>query len=230
MVYYNTYEDAKNAMVGDMAIMPTTGENGEIAYIVVPWYDYINNLYSEAEYLVEETSAFDLSLYRDDIDGLASDIMGDYFYPETYAKALAERMLEIYGEKLENIRKELLEMLSENDTLFENVCNEIDSWNGILQDSRCYQMYEIDDLFCDTKPSKLISMIDFNDFNDNNEYFYFDGCGNLCSTNYPVKIYRENVSEEEILEECIEYYNKRNFSWINKEFNEKLEMLYKAEG
>ena len=63
----------------------------------------------------------------------------------------------------------------------------VELWN-VLCGEYCYEetlfsMDELDDLLGDKKPSELLTMVD-DDFNYNDDYFYFDGYGRLCSVNY----------------------------------------------
>lgn len=63
----------------------------------------------------------------------------------------------------------------------------VELWN-VLCSEYCYEetlfsMDELDDLLGGKKPSELLTMVD-DDFNYNDDYFYFDGYGRLCSVNY----------------------------------------------
>ena len=63
----------------------------------------------------------------------------------------------------------------------------IELWNDLCDDyayeERLYNMDDLDDLLGDRKPSELLTMAD-DDFSYNDDYFYFDGCGRLCSVKY----------------------------------------------
>ena len=63
----------------------------------------------------------------------------------------------------------------------------IELWNGLCDDysyeERLFNMDDLDDLLGDRKPSELLTMVN-DDFNYNDDYFYFDGYGRLCSVNY----------------------------------------------
>ena len=63
----------------------------------------------------------------------------------------------------------------------------IELWNDLCDDyaygERLFNMDDLDDLLGDRKPSELLTMVD-DDFNYNDDYFYFDGYGRLCSVNY----------------------------------------------
>ena len=63
----------------------------------------------------------------------------------------------------------------------------VELWNVLCGEYRyeetLFSMDELDDLLGDRKPSELLTMVD-DDFNYNDDYFYFDGYGRLCSVNY----------------------------------------------
>ena len=63
----------------------------------------------------------------------------------------------------------------------------VELWNELCDEYRyeetLFSMDELDDLLGDKKPSELLTMVD-DDFNYNDDYFYFDGYGRLCSVNY----------------------------------------------
>lgn len=55
---------------------------------------------------------------------------------------------------------------------------------GDLNDAEKIQLWnDLDDLLGNKKPSELLTMVD-DDFNYNDDYFYFDGYGRLCSVKY----------------------------------------------
>lgn len=63
----------------------------------------------------------------------------------------------------------------------------VELWNELCDDYRyeetLFSMDELDDLLGGRKPSELLTMVHA-DFNYNDDYFYFDGYGRLCSVNY----------------------------------------------
>lgn len=68
-----------------------------------------------------------------------------------------------------------------------NNAEKIQLWNGLCEDYAygevLYNMDDLDYLLGDMKPSELLTKVD-DDFNYNDDYFYFDGYGRLCSVNY----------------------------------------------
>ncbi len=94
----------------------------------------------------------------------------------------------------------LKELFENNEKLFIEAIEELDNYNGYLGDDRYYDMEMLPELLCNEDMLKVLNMAYFGDdenyhidnygckhyesFNPNREYFYFNGYGNLCSTNY----------------------------------------------
>ena len=51
-------------------------------------------------------------------------------------------------------------------------------------DSQIMSMYEFDNMFCNCRPFELVRMLD-RDFSANDDYFYIDSYGGICSTDNP---------------------------------------------
>ena len=68
-----------------------------------------------------------------------------------------------------------------------NDAEKVQLWNDLCDDyayeETLFNMDELDDLLGNKKPSELLSMVD-DDFSYNDDYFYFDGYGRLCSVKY----------------------------------------------
>lgn len=68
-----------------------------------------------------------------------------------------------------------------------NDAEKIQLWNGLCEDyayeEALYNMDDLDDLLGNKKPSELLTMVD-DDFSYNDDCFYFDGYGRLCSIKY----------------------------------------------
>lgn len=66
---------------------------------------------------------------------------------------------------------------------------QVDLWNEYCEarncdDARIECMEEFDDLFYGRSPLEIVRSLD-DSFNPNPAWFYFDGWGDVCSTNYP---------------------------------------------
>ena len=97
-----------------------------------------------------------------------------------------------------------LDMLQDDD-LYIDMVNELDSWNGYADDFRCYYMEELDDLFYGLKPTELLEKIT-SDFSVYDDYFYCSIWG-IESTNDPAAVYRDHTDAGEVLDNIIDNYN-----------------------
>lgn len=98
-------------------------------------------------------------------------------------------------EQRQEIINEIKQYFEENPDIFNDAITELDSYNGCLGDWRCYDMDMIDELFSGCSPLEVLERAyfgrddvcggDFSEFNPNRNYFYFNGYGNLVSTNDP---------------------------------------------
>lgn len=102
-----------------------------------------------------------------------------------------------YTEKINAIIK----YFEENEEIFNECIEELDSYNGYLCDDRYYYMEEMKDLYCDYDPIDLLNRAFFGhdsetwttskdgtshygEFNPNRDYFKFNAYGNLVSADY----------------------------------------------
>ena len=93
----------------------------------------------------------------------------------------------------------IIDYFEENPDIFNECIEELDAWNGYLGDDRCYPMDELDDLYSDTDASEVLRRAffgydadtwttdahgdkEYGAFNPMRDYFYFNGYGNLVST------------------------------------------------
>lgn len=99
------------------------------------------------------------------------------------------------------IIESIIEYFRENESLFNDCMEELDSYNGYLGDDRYYPMEELDDLYREVDPSELLRRAfygydedswttdssgnkEYGAFNPNRDYFTFNGYGNLVSADY----------------------------------------------
>ena len=97
--------------------------------------------------------------------------------------------------------KEIISYFEENEEIFNACIEELDSYNGYLGDDRYYSMDELDELYHGTEPLEILRRAyygrdddtwttdasgdkTYGEFNPNREYFYYNGYGNLVSSNY----------------------------------------------
>jgi hypothetical protein len=129
-------------------------------------------------------------------------------------------------ERREYIYNAMLDMIKADSDLLVEVCEELDGWDGFLGDDRCYSMDEIDEILGDRKPSELLNMVS-SYFNYNDDYFYFNGYGNLESCDYKEDRYLDVFTHKEILDEYLDKYFRcdlsreyDNFETLAEEWND----------
>jgi hypothetical protein len=88
-------------------------------------------------------------------------------------------------EKLENNITEYLESLRSSELLF--IYSEFCSAAN-YRDDEIFSMDDFEEIVCGWKPLELAQRIFYGDFNPNHNYFYFNGYGNLVSTDYPADL------------------------------------------
>ena len=101
----------------------------------------------------------------------------------------------------EEITADIIEYFENNEDIFNDCMEELDSYNGYLNDDRYYSMDELDELHNGTEPSELLRRAFFGydeetyttdrdgnktygAFNPNRDYFRYNGYGNLVSADY----------------------------------------------
>lgn len=96
----------------------------------------------------------------------------------------------------ETIIATILSYFKDNEDVFNTCMEELDNYNGYLGDDRYFEMYELDDFYCDCKPSELLERVFYGydedtstennhtEFNPNREFFRYNGYGNLVSADY----------------------------------------------
>ena len=89
---------------------------------------------------------------------------------------------------------------------FSGVCEELDSYDGFLGDHRIYSMDELDDLLGDKKFSEVLRMVDTDNFNYNDDFFYYDKIYGIRSTNE--KNYYNYVDYSDVFENLINNYGE----------------------
>lgn len=101
---------------------------------------------------------------------------------------------------MKTLAEKLLNYYQGNDDDFNHDIEELDSYDGYLGDRTCYMMDELDEFYQGTEVTEILMRAFFGhdddnwhiengekvygEFNPNRDYFYFNGCGNLVSTNY----------------------------------------------
>ena len=95
----------------------------------------------------------------------------------------------------------ILEYFKENEDVFNDCIEELDSYDGYLGDDRYYSMDELDEIYNGTDPSEILTRAfygydeetwttdstgnkTYGAFNPNRDYFRFNGYGNLVSADF----------------------------------------------
>lgn len=97
--------------------------------------------------------------------------------------------------------EKIMEYFKENEEVFNECIEELDSYNGYLGDDRYYCMEELQELYYGVDPMEILNRAfygydaetwttnsfgekKYGAFNPNREYFYYNGYGNLVSADY----------------------------------------------
>lgn len=111
---------------------------------------------------------------------------------------------------MENTIKKIIAYFEENEDAFNECIEELDAYNGYLGDDRYYSMDDLNEFYSGSEPIEILQRAYFGrdddtwntdasgnkiygEFNPNREYFYFNGYGNLVSSNY--KDYTHRLDE-----------------------------------
>lgn len=96
---------------------------------------------------------------------------------------------------------DIIQYFNENEDVFTDCMEDLDSYNGYLGDDRYYDMEELNDLYSGQEPQEILFRAFYGfdadswhtdgsgnkiygSFNPNRNYFYFNGYGNLVSADY----------------------------------------------
>lgn len=102
---------------------------------------------------------------------------------------------------MEKTIEKIINYFEENDDVFTACMEDLDAWNGYLGDNRYYNMDDLNEFYSRTDAIELLNRAYFgrdddnwhtnergekiyDSFNPNREYFYYNGYGNLVSSNY----------------------------------------------
>ena len=98
--------------------------------------------------------------------------------------------------------EKIIAYFEENTDIFNDCIEELDSYNGYLNDNRYNDMELLNDIYAGEEPLEILQRAFFGhdadnyhtdsyghkeyaEFNPNRDYFKFNGYGNLISTDYP---------------------------------------------
>lgn len=129
--------------------------------------------------------------------------------------------------------EKILVYFEENPDTFADCLEELDGWNGYLNDDRFMPMEELDDIMSGESPSYILARAFYGhdgntggEFNPNRDYFRFNGHGNLVSTDF--REYPEYLSAETV-EEMEENLDRIDTIKDNDDLTELFDALENAE-
>ena len=123
---------------------------------------------------------------------------------------------------MKTINEKLHEFFKENLDEFISAIDELDSYNGYLDDNRLYDMEMLDEIYQGKSVTEILRRAFYghderdgkkSEFNPNREYFYFNGYGNLVSIDENDKEeYYKNFLDEYCVGQIIENAEHLNLS------------------
>ena len=125
------------------------------------------------------------------------------------------------------IIEKIIDYFKENEETFIECIEELDGYNGYLNDDRIYNIEELNEFYHDTEPIELLYRVfyghdnetwttdehgekQYGEFNPNRNYFFYNGYGNLVSCDY--KDYSDKL-DSYLIEQLEE--NRENIYSIN---------------
>lgn len=83
----------------------------------------------------------------------------------------------------------------------------MNGYDGCFEEATYYDMEEFDEFLSGRTPMEIAQMIFFGDFNPNNDYFRFNGYGNLESADWPDVVAEAEDLESDIIDHLVHYYS-----------------------
>ena len=107
---------------------------------------------------------------------------------------------------IDYIENRMVDYWKTHNDSFSRVCEELDSYDGFLDGDRIYFMDELDELLDGKKPSEVLQIVDTDNFNYNDNFFYWDDIYGIRSINE--KDYYNYVNYSEVFEKLIDDYGQ----------------------
>ena len=121
---------------------------------------------------------------------------------------------------MKTINEQLKELFENDEELFNSTIEELDGYNGYLGDNRYYSMDELDEFYRGSDPLEILRRAyygrdddtwttdsngnkTYGEFNPNRDYFYYNGYGNLVSSDYKDYSY---LLDDYFIESLLENY------------------------
>lgn len=119
------------------------------------------------------------------------------------------------------------EILRNEDCVFVECVNALDSWNGFADGFRCYDMCELDDLYGDMRLSEFLDLLT-SDFSNADNFFYHSIYG-LKSADDIADVYRDNTTVDEVFDELLDKWGRIDLYGVD-DFADLMEDIYNYEG
>lgn len=149
-------------------------------------------------------------------------------------------------EKMKTIRtreetiRSIIAYFEENEETFNAAIEELDAYNGYLNDDRYYNMEDLNEFYNDVEPLELLYRVfygrdddawhtnshgekEYSEFNPHREYFRYSSYGNLVSTNYKDYSAHLDAYAIEAMSENVNYINTIEENEELKELFEEIE-------
>lgn len=98
---------------------------------------------------------------------------------------------------------DIYKYFSDNEDVFNWYIEALDDYCGILYDDRWIPMDCFDEFLAGKTPLDIAQMIEYGDFDSSNDYFRFDGYGNIITTDY--KDYFDEYGYNSIFDKMAEH-------------------------
>lgn len=82
----------------------------------------------------------------------------------------------------------------------------MNAYDGCFEEATYYDMDEFDEFMSNYTPMEIAQMIYFGEFNPNDDYFRFNGYGNLESADWPDVVAEAEDLESDIINYLVHYY------------------------
>lgn len=134
----------------------------------------------------------------------------------------------------------IIAYFEENAETFNAAIEELDAYNGYLNDDRYYNMEDLNEFYNGTEPLEILSRAyygrdddtwttdssgnkTYGEFNPNRDYFYYNGFGNLVSSDYKDYSAHLDAYAIEAMSENIDYISTIEENEELKELFEEME-------
>ena len=91
---------------------------------------------------------------------------------------------------------------------------EVNSWDGSLEDFDYMEMEQLDELYHDVKPTEILRMAHFGNFDWNDNMFAINAYGNLESVNYCEFQSELESNHDEIVERYNELFEDDEYNML----------------